>query len=93
VTRRFRASPHPHPSAGLPDCLFSDQKIQFGYILEGLGMENVGIFLSIWNILRPFGIFYCNLGSTIVIIWNIWCVVARKIWQTCPSVLMAKQSF
>jgi hypothetical protein len=31
---------------GLPDGLFLDQKSQFGYILEGLGMENVGIFFS-----------------------------------------------
>jgi hypothetical protein len=31
-----------HP--GLPDGLLSYQKSQFGYILEGLGMENVGIF-------------------------------------------------
>jgi hypothetical protein len=29
------------PCAGLPDAFFSDQKSQFGYILEGLGMENV----------------------------------------------------
>jgi hypothetical protein len=28
----------------VPDGLFSYQKSQFGYILEGLGMENVGIF-------------------------------------------------
>jgi hypothetical protein len=33
--------------AGLPDGLFYYQKSQFGYILEGLGMEN--------------GIFYCHL--------------------------------
>jgi hypothetical protein len=30
--------------AGLPDGLFSNQKSQFGYILEGLGIENVIIF-------------------------------------------------
>jgi hypothetical protein len=36
-------------SAGLPDGFFSDQKSQFGYILEDLGIENV-IFWS-------FGIF------------------------------------
>jgi hypothetical protein len=30
--------------AGLPGGLSSNQKYQFGYILEGLGMENVGIF-------------------------------------------------
>jgi hypothetical protein len=31
-------------AAGLPDGLFSYQKYRLGYILEGLGMENVGIF-------------------------------------------------
>jgi hypothetical protein len=30
--------------SGLPDGLFYDQKSQFGYILDGLGMENVGRF-------------------------------------------------
>jgi hypothetical protein len=29
---------------GLPDGLFSNQKFQFGKILDCLGMENVGIF-------------------------------------------------
>jgi hypothetical protein len=28
----------------LPDGVFSKQKSQFGSILEGLGMENVGIY-------------------------------------------------
>jgi hypothetical protein len=28
---------------GLPDGIFSDQKYNFGYILEGLGKENIGI--------------------------------------------------
>jgi hypothetical protein len=53
---------------GVPDAY---QKSQFGYILGGLCMEKVGIFLAIWNmcghseyfmatwnILWPFGIFY-----------------------------------
>jgi hypothetical protein len=31
-------------SAGLPDGLFSDQKSQFRYFIEGLGMEYVGIY-------------------------------------------------
>jgi hypothetical protein len=46
----------------LPDGLFSNQKYQFGYILEGLRMENAGIFYGhlgyftvIWHILWPFG--------------------------------------
>jgi hypothetical protein len=42
--------------AGLPDGLFSNQKSQFGYILVGLGMENIVIFYENLNILRPFGI-------------------------------------
>jgi hypothetical protein len=32
------------PGAGLPDGIFADQKIHFGHILEGLGMENFDIF-------------------------------------------------
>jgi hypothetical protein len=45
----------------LPDGLFSNQKSRFGYILEGLGMGNVGSFMTIWNILRPFGKFIGSL--------------------------------
>jgi hypothetical protein len=43
---------------GLPDGFFSNQKSQFGYILEGPRLENVDIcyghleyFTDIWNIL------------------------------------------
>jgi hypothetical protein len=40
-------------SAGLPDGTFSNKKkCQFGYILEGLAMEEVGIFYG------HFGLFY-----------------------------------
>jgi hypothetical protein len=35
-------------------------KYKFGYILAGLGMETVVIFLAIGNI--PFDIFYCPFG-------------------------------
>jgi hypothetical protein len=48
--------------SGLPDGIFSNQKYQFGSILEGLGMGKVGILFghlenitSIWYILWPFG--------------------------------------
>jgi hypothetical protein len=51
----------------LPDGLFSNQKSQFGFIGEGLAMENLGIFYdhldyfrAIGNILWPFGIFCGN---------------------------------
>jgi hypothetical protein len=54
--------------AGLPDGLFSNQKSQFGYILEGLAMENLGIFYdhlvyftATEHILWPFGIFCGHL--------------------------------
>jgi hypothetical protein len=54
--------------AGLPDGLFSNQKSQFGLILEGLAMDNLGIFYdnlvyfkAVENILWPFGIFCGNL--------------------------------
>jgi hypothetical protein len=42
----------------LPDGIFSNQKSQFGQILEGHGMEDVVIFVTILSILLPFGIFY-----------------------------------
>jgi hypothetical protein len=47
----------------LPDGIFSNQRAEFGYILEGLATGDVGIFYghlvyftAIWSILRPFGI-------------------------------------
>jgi hypothetical protein len=49
----------------LPDGIFSNQKSQFGKILEGLAMEGVGIFYgqsvyftAPWYILWPYGIFF-----------------------------------
>jgi hypothetical protein len=55
------ANAHPltsEPGAGLPDGIFSNQKYQFGKILEGLLMEDVGAFYchlvyftTIWSIL------------------------------------------
>jgi hypothetical protein len=45
----------------LPNGIFSKQKSLFGYILEGLEIENFGIFdghldiTDIWYILQPFG--------------------------------------
>jgi hypothetical protein len=52
----------------LPDGLFSNQKSQFGLILVGLGMENLGIFYNhlvyftvVGIMLWPFGIFCGHL--------------------------------
>jgi hypothetical protein len=51
-------------NSGLPDGIFSNQKSQFGQTLEGLAMEDVGIFYghlayftAILYILCQFGIF------------------------------------
>jgi hypothetical protein len=48
---------------GLPDGFFSDQKYQFGYILEDLGMENVVMY-----IFGSFGLFY-NYWVYVMGIW------------------------
>jgi hypothetical protein len=54
--------------AGLPDGLFSNQKSQFGKILEGLRMEKVCLFYdhleyfaAIWYNIWPFCIVCCHL--------------------------------
>jgi hypothetical protein len=56
--------------AGLPDGFFSDQKSQFGYILEGLRKDNVVIysghleyFTTIGYILWSFDIFFPSFGT------------------------------
>jgi hypothetical protein len=41
----------------LPDGIFTNQKYQFGYSLEGLGMENVCDCRAIWYINTHFGKF------------------------------------
>jgi hypothetical protein len=69
---------------GLPDGIFSNQKSQFGYKLEGLAMEDFGIFYghfvyfkAIGYILWLFSIFYGYL----LYFSPFWYVVPRKIWQ------------
>jgi hypothetical protein len=56
--------------AGLPDGTFSNQNSQFGYILEGLAVEEVVYFMAIRSIIRPFGIFCVHLVY-FVSIWYI----------------------
>jgi hypothetical protein len=66
----------------MPDAAFSYQKYQFGHILEGLGVENIGMFyghseyfMPTWCILCPFGIFCGHLV-------HFFRVVPRQIWQS-----------
>jgi hypothetical protein len=59
-------------AAGLPDGLFSNQKSQFGKILEGLRMENAGKL-------------YCNLEYFTVICYILWPFGnAVVIWYVFP---------
>jgi hypothetical protein len=71
---------------GLPDCIFSNQKSQFGKFLGDLAMEDVRIFYGhfvyfpdIWYILWPFGI----ISPVLVYFSAFWYVAPRKIWQPC----------
>jgi hypothetical protein len=68
--------------SGLPDGLFSYQKIPKRVFLEGPRMENVGIFYD--YILQPSGIFYINFGTVCghwVYLSRLGMFGTRKIWQ------------
>jgi hypothetical protein len=49
---------HSGSPSGLPDSYFSNQKSQFGYILEDLGMENVVIYSGHLEYLTTIGYMY-----------------------------------
>jgi hypothetical protein len=73
----------------LPDGVFSNQKSQFGKILEGLRMETVGVFYShldctYYALLVYFMVISLFCGN---LVWfsPIWFIVSRKIWQPCCS--------
>jgi hypothetical protein len=59
--------------AGLPDALFSDQKSQFGYILEGLAMEDVCILSDIWS-----------MYGHLIYFMDIWYRYSVVIWYIFP---------
>jgi hypothetical protein len=70
--------------AGLPDGLFSNQKSVLGKFLEGLAMEDVGIFYGhlvhstvFCYILWTFGIVCGNFG----IFFTFLAFCTKKIWQ------------
>jgi hypothetical protein len=76
--------------AGLQDGLFSNQKSQFGYILLGLGMWNVGkfydqldYFTALWYILWPFGIICVRLVYLVFRFWYVWTKknLATLVWR------------
>jgi hypothetical protein len=56
---------------GLPDGFFSDQKSQFGYILEDLGMENVIIYSGQLEYFTTIGYIIWQFDN-FVVIWDIF---------------------
>jgi hypothetical protein len=69
---------------GLPDGLFSNQKSQFMYILEGLAMENLGIFHEDLVYFRAIGNFFTAIWYilwSLVYFFPFWYFGPRKIWQ------------
>jgi hypothetical protein len=77
--------------AGLPDGLVSNPKYQFGYVLEGLGMENVVIFMTICNILRPFGQSYGSLVE-FVVVWYIFSVLVCLDGENLATLFCSKRN-
>jgi hypothetical protein len=69
---------------GLPDGLFSNQKSKFVELLEGLAMEDDGIF---YGHLVYFTVFCCILWTfgkvrgNLIYFFPFWYFVTRKIWQ------------
>jgi hypothetical protein len=71
---------------------FHTKKSQFGYISEGLEMENVGVVNGHWNIFTKIGIFYGRW----YILWSNGTffrvlVSLKKIWQ--PRAVTHTKSF
>jgi hypothetical protein len=53
---------------GLPDDLFSNQNIpNLGIFWRVLWWKILEYFMTIWNILRPYGIFYVRLVYTVCV--------------------------
>jgi hypothetical protein len=59
---------------GLPDGIISNQKSQFGYILEDIAMENVCIF---YGLLVNFPDIWQTFGH-LVYFFPIWYVLPKK---------------
>jgi hypothetical protein len=84
-----KKSPKTWPKPGLPDGLFSNQKSKFGYIWEGLAMEDVGIFygllsyfMEIWCTVRGNLVFlpvlvFCNKKNLATLAQTIFCQNAQ----------------
>jgi hypothetical protein len=72
----------------LPDGIFSNKKSHFGLILEGLAIEDVGIFYGHW------AYFTANwfIWGLLVYFSPFWFAVPRKIWQSWIEERFVKKS-
>jgi hypothetical protein len=59
------------PAAGLPDGLYSNQNRKMSKFWGALEWKILVYFMTIWNILLPFGIMYGHLVQ-FVVIWYIF---------------------
>jgi hypothetical protein len=92
-----------HKAPGLPDGVFSNQKYKLGFILKGLGMQNVGIFYghleycsAIWNIVRPFGILLGHLVffmAFLVYFVAFWYIFIVLVWRTKKNLATLHRTF
>jgi hypothetical protein len=78
----------------LPDGLFSYQKYQFGYTLEGIEMENVDIFWRAleWKMLVHYKAIWKFCGH-LEYFSPFWYISPRNIWQPWSQNLFAKKLF
>jgi hypothetical protein len=60
----------------LPDATFSNQKSLIGYLLKGLVIDNIGIFVAISIISPTFNMFHGHLVYYVVI-WRFFPVLVR----------------
>jgi hypothetical protein len=90
--KHFRAS-----QQGCQMVSFQTKSTDLGKFCRALDQTTLIYFMSIWNILCPFGIFYSHLdilqpfgvfyGNLVHLVhfFRFWYIVSRKFWQPCFS--------
>jgi hypothetical protein len=63
---------------------FQTKNPNLGKFCRALEWEMLLYFKAMWNIFKPFGIFYGNVDN-LVCFSPFWYIVPRKIWQPCSQ--------
>jgi hypothetical protein len=74
--------------SGFPDGIVSYQKLQFGYIVEGLGMENIAIFTVVALFLSLYGWQWCFFSQNVGLKMACLCTFVSVEISHCPLSLM-----